>query len=383
MLDGMALAKTASTPGAEDKSAPGGAPFGGEQIAAEIAELAWLNRGIIRLLIRLSSDRRFDYRPGQHLALVVEDGTRRFLSMAAPPGGRMLELHLRYRTKGRLSRWLTEKDRRGTPIAVEGPYGNFVWRSRGSAGVILLATGTGIAPLGAMLEQALTDAAPRQSIRLYWGGRATEDFYRAPLFRRWEATHDGFAFVPVLSAEGRVQDMALAAATDLRGVDVYACGAPAMIEDARTKFQARWDMAPERFYSDAFESAPVMQAPVERKPLSLLLHGRDGVRTIAVQAGETLLVALKRAGLPLLAVCGGCASCGTCKVAIAENSRTRLTPPAKVERNLLACLPDYREGERLACQIILSAAFDQLEIEFFAPEDMPPPFTSSQKEESP
>ena len=366
MLDGMALAKIASTPGAEEKSAPGGAPCGEEQIAAEIADLTWLNRGVIRLLVKLISEQRFDYRPGQHLALVVEDGTRRFFSMAAPPGGRVLELHLRYRSDGHLSHWLTEKDRRGTPIAVEGPYGDFVWRSRDSAGVILLATGTGIAPLGAMLEQALTEAQPRQSIRLYWGGRTAEEFYRTPLFRRWEATHSNFAFVPVLSAEGRVQDLALAEATDLHDVDVYACGAPAMIEAARAKFQARPDMMPERFYSDAFEAAVAMQVPAKRKPLSLLLRGRDGLRTVAAQTGETLLVALKRAGLPLLAVCGGCASCGTCKIAIAENSRTRLTPPAKVERNLLACLPDYREGERLACQIVLSTALDGIEIEFFA-----------------
>jgi ferredoxin len=78
--------------------------------------------------------------------------------------------------------------------------------------------------------------------------------------------------------------------------------------------------------------------------------------------GEQLMVALKRAGLPLLAVCGGKGACGTCKVAFAPQWGARLAPPEKRELRLLTHLK-AREGERLSCRIILSGELDGLEVE--------------------
>jgi ferredoxin len=79
-------------------------------------------------------------------------------------------------------------------------------------------------------------------------------------------------------------------------------------------------------------------------------------------AGEALMVALKRAGLPLLAVCGGKGACGTCKVAFSSQWGMRLTPPEKRELRLLTHLK-AREGERLSCRIVLSGELDGLEVE--------------------
>ena len=85
-------------------------------------------------------------------------------------------------------------------------------------------------------------------------------------------------------------------------------------------------------------------------------------RYVEASIGETLLVALKRAGMPLLAVCGGQAACGTCLIAIAPDWLPRLPPQSRVERNLLGAIGEGEEGERLACQITLAAAHDGLEI---------------------
>jgi len=85
-------------------------------------------------------------------------------------------------------------------------------------------------------------------------------------------------------------------------------------------------------------------------------------RPVEARIGETLLVALKRAGMPLLAVCGGRAACGTCLIAIAPEWLPRLPPQGRVERNLLGAIGEGEEGERLACQIILAAEHDGLEI---------------------
>jgi ferredoxin len=85
-------------------------------------------------------------------------------------------------------------------------------------------------------------------------------------------------------------------------------------------------------------------------------------RRVEASIGETLLVALKRCGMPLLAVCGGRAACGTCLIAIAPDWLPRLPPQSQVERNLLGAIDEGEEGERLACQITLSPDHDGLEI---------------------
>jgi ferredoxin len=85
-------------------------------------------------------------------------------------------------------------------------------------------------------------------------------------------------------------------------------------------------------------------------------------RHVDGKVGETLLVALKRAGMPLLAACGGNASCATCLINIGADWIARLPPQGKTERNLLGAIGEGEECDRLACQITLEAAFDGLEI---------------------
>jgi CDP-4-dehydro-6-deoxyglucose reductase len=368
----MIFARTSGPPGVEGISAPGGALARGGEVSAEIVDLTWLNASVMRLLLELPAAIRFDYQPGQFLAVVPADGAPRCFSMAAPPSGRIVELHVRYRGGRGFSQWLKEKARIADRVAIAGPYGDFAWRSRGGGRVILLATGTGIAPISAMLEHALAHNDKRQGLRLYWGGRHTDDFYRAPMFRRWQETHGNFVFVPVLSrrgaagagfAVGRVQDVALAEASNLHNVDVYACGSPGMVEDARARFLQRADMSPSRFFSDSFEPAAVAEKSGPAAPtVAVIVKRRESADRIEARIGDTLLAALKRAGFPLFSICGGRASCGTCKTGIVPAWSARLPPPSQIERNLLACLPDSRVDDRLACQITLTAGLDGLEI---------------------
>lgn len=360
-------------PGAEALAAPGRAVHGWiapMTASAEIADLQWLSGDVIRVSLAVPADTAFDYQPGQYLTIASEDGRRRCFSMAAPPACGLIELHVRHWPEGRFSHWLAESARVGDRIEIEGPYGNFTWRSQQSAGAVLLATGTGIAPIIAMLTRALENDAARLPIRLYWGVRRHADLYRALLFRRWERIHPRFVFIPVISrregADGdaiRVQDLALDELATLRGVDVYACGSPRMVSDVRAKFLARSDISPERFFSDSFAAADATEQPEPATPV-IALRVRQEASLVPVEAriGETLLAALKRAGFPLLSVCGGQASCATCKVAIACAWAARISPPSKVERNLLASLAESKEGDRLACQITLTAELDGLEL---------------------
>jgi 2Fe-2S ferredoxin len=96
--------------------------------------------------------------------------------------------------------------------------------------------------------------------------------------------------------------------------------------------------------------------------ISLTVDFAGVTRQVEASIGETLLVALKRAGMPLLAVCGGKASCGTCLITVAPDWIGRLPPQSKVELNLLGAINEGEEGDRLACQITLAADYDGIEI---------------------
>ena len=103
-------------------------------------------------------------------------------------------------------------------------------------------------------------------------------------------------------------------------------------------------------------------------PVSIELNVDVGEVSCRISAnqGDSLLAALKGAGLPAISICGGRAACGCCKLAVGAAWIDRLPPPEKAERRLLAHLPDYHAGERLACQIKLTAALDGLEIRMAA-----------------
>ena len=106
-----------------------------------------------------------------------------------------------------------------------------------------------------------------------------------------------------------------------------------------------------------------LELPVSRATggVDLVLHGPEGPESVRGAEGEALLFALKRAGLPLQAICGGKGACGTCRVQIAPAWRTRLEEPARREARLLAFV-GAAEGDRLSCRISLTPAFNGLEI---------------------
>jgi 2Fe-2S ferredoxin len=96
--------------------------------------------------------------------------------------------------------------------------------------------------------------------------------------------------------------------------------------------------------------------------IALVVDFAGLTRRVDGRVGETLLVALKRAGMPLLAACGGHASCATCLVTIGGDWIARLPPRGRVECNLLGAIGEGEENDRLACQITLAADYDGIEI---------------------
>lgn len=226
---------------------------------------------IVRL--RLPQNERLQYLAGQYLDIITQDGQRRSFSLAnAAHAGELLELHIR-NYGGVFSRHVFERMKVRDILRFEGPYGTFFLREEGAKPVILLASGTGFAPIKAIVEHALHAGAARL-MRLYWGGRRRADLYLNELAERWAAEHPDFAYIPVLSEPapddgwgGRldlVHRAVMADFPDLSGYQVYACGNPLMVQAARADFIQRCGLQEAEFFSDAFTPASAPPPPAPR-----------------------------------------------------------------------------------------------------------------------
>jgi CDP-4-dehydro-6-deoxyglucose reductase len=333
---------------------------------------------VVRLTLSGASGESMAFSEGQYLAIELPDGGFRSYSMAnACRHDGLIDLHIRLHAHGVFSRMITDRELRpGSLLRVQGPFGDCVWQSnRGSiSSTVLLATGTGIAPLNALIERALS-RGHAQPIYLYWGGASVDDLYLLDHFRRLAIQEPMFHFVPVLlqppadwqGESGYVQEAAARNHRDLSTAEVYACGAPAMVHASRALLSEECGLAEEDFHSDAFESSlPAIRqiatiAPIG-KTISLFVQSIDGSRTsLALPEGASVLSALQEAGLAR-GICGGNKSCGACRVKVDTEWFDFVAPADRVERRLLSVLNDSDPFDRLACQIVASPAIDGLSI---------------------
>jgi len=115
-----------------------------------------------------------------------------------------------------------------------------------------------------MLEHAFATHMDREMV-LYWGVRARKDLYMAELPLQWQREHPNFSFIPVLSSPtpddawqgrtGHVHEVVLADFADLSGYQVYACGAPVMVDSAHGAFTAHRGLGEDAFFADSFVTA--------------------------------------------------------------------------------------------------------------------------------
>jgi CDP-4-dehydro-6-deoxyglucose reductase, E3 len=335
---------------------------------AYIDALDRIGPDIIRLALRTEVDTTMAYEAGQYIAIHLPDGETRCYSIArAWQPGRPLELHIRLRPDGLFSAWLMNALQtgvsRGLSLRISGPYGDCVWRHpHPQEMTVMLATGTGIAPLAALLEHALaTDTT--HPITLYWGGRDSGEMYLSSHFEALARQHPNFHYIPVLDSQndawtgrrGYIQECAAMDHPDLRTARVYACGSPAMVAGARRLLTEQCELNAERFHADAFE--PSIQSNISQSENTMLVQVRRDTpqrcsQSLTVAAEGSLLTALRHAGL-LNGVCGGHASCGTCRIKVRPDWYSRLPPPNRTEARLLATLDGTHPHHRLACQIQL------------------------------
>ncbi|HUL47904.1 MAG TPA: 2Fe-2S iron-sulfur cluster-binding protein [Steroidobacteraceae bacterium] len=240
-------------------------------LPCRIARLRPLAPDVLQVMLQLPAVERLPFHPGQYLDVLLDEGKRRSFSIACPPhDAGLLELHVRRVQGGGFTQRLFGSPASGAAalapgslLRIEGPMGQFSYRP-GTSPIIMVAGGTGFAPLKSMLRHVL-ETGIRRDIHFYWGARHTADLYEEQRVLGWTRSHSQLEFTAVLSAAtlaeaahqrtGWVHDAVLADHPDLSALEVYAAGPPAMIEAMRASFP-RHGLPLERLYFDSFDYAP-------------------------------------------------------------------------------------------------------------------------------
>jgi len=219
---------------------------------------------------KLPANERLQFLAGQYVDFLLKDGKRRSFSLATPPhDDKLLELHIRHIPKGFFTDALFTQYKGREILRFEGPLGSFYLREESDKPIVFVAGGTGFAPIKAIIEHILHHKLDRKMV-LYWGARSLADLYLPDLPVKWQAENPNFKYVPVLSEPkpednwtGRTGFVHLAVMEDhpdLSGHQVYACGAPLMIDAAKRDFAQRCGLPPSEFYADSFTYAAETEA---------------------------------------------------------------------------------------------------------------------------
>ncbi|NIF28924.1 CDP-6-deoxy-delta-3,4-glucoseen reductase [Pantoea sp. Tr-811] len=232
-----------------------------QQMGTRVATIDKVSHDVAVLRLMLAPGSTFNYLPGQYLQVLLKDGSRRAYSMASSiPRGNQVELHIRHMPGGVFSGHVFNTLLPKAILRVEGPFGSFYLRDN-ERPMIFLASGTGFAPIQALLEQ-LQEQGNRRPVYLYWGGRQRVDLYRHEQLSALQAQLPWLRYTPVLSepspacdwqgATGFVHRQVINDFKSLKDFDVYACGAPIVVDSARRDYVAELELNIDRFYADAF-----------------------------------------------------------------------------------------------------------------------------------
>lgn len=235
-----------------------------KKMPTRIAKLEKLSDDVMLLALQLPANEKLNYRAGQYIEFLLRDGKRRSYSMAnAPHDAEHITLHIRHMPGGLFTDQVFSTLKERDILRFEGPQGTFYLREDSDKPIILLASGTGFAPIKALVEQLIHSKSTRP-VALYWGGRRPADLYMDKLCQDWAAQLPSFRYVPVISdaqAEdqwqgrtGFVHQAVMADHADLSGYQVYACGAPVMVDSAKRDFVAQCQLPADEFYADSFTS---------------------------------------------------------------------------------------------------------------------------------
>jgi CDP-4-dehydro-6-deoxyglucose reductase, E3 len=246
-------------------------------LTLKLIDKALLSDDVVRLTLMSARGERMRRLAGQYLDVLLPDGRRRAFSIAnAPHEGDMIELHVRHVAGGGFTSYVFDEMQNGAMLRVEGPLGTFVPREDSERPMVMVAGGTGFAPIKALIEH-FRHLGSRRPIALYWGARTARDLYLRALPERWARDAPSFRFVSVLSdsehagtyRRGFVHETLLEDHADLSAFDLYMSGPPTMIDAGRRAF-VEAGLPEDRLFYDSFDYAPDVLAEILRSRAGIL-----------------------------------------------------------------------------------------------------------------
>ena len=255
----------------EAREVAGSSDFPIKKMPTRVTTLEKVAPDVIVMTLQLPANETLQYRAGQYVEFMLRDGKRRSYSIAnAPESGGPLTLHIRHMPGGLFTDQVFTTMKERDILRFEGPLGTFFVRDDSDKPMILLASGTGFAPIKAIVEHQRAKDSKREMV-LYWGGRRPQDLYMDALCRQWAAEIPNFRYVPVVSdaledehwtgRRGYVHAAVMEDVPDMSGYQVYACGAPIVVESAKRDFVQQCKLPEDEFYADAFTSQADLLKP--------------------------------------------------------------------------------------------------------------------------
>ncbi len=250
----------------ESKQVTEAGAFPIKKMPVRVTSLEKASHDVMVLTLQLPASDTFQYHAGQYVEFLLRDGSRRSYSMATAPHRQAeapsMELHIRHMPGGKFTDHVFGGMKEKEILRIEGPYGSFFLREDSDKPIVLLASGTGFAPIKAIIEHMRFKNLQRPAV-LYWGGRRPADLYQHAWIEAQCAEMPNLRYVPVVSdalpedqwsgRTGFVHQAVLQDFPDLSGHQVYACGAPIVVESAQRDYLAA-GLPAEEFYADAFTS---------------------------------------------------------------------------------------------------------------------------------
>jgi CDP-4-dehydro-6-deoxyglucose reductase len=229
-------------------------------LPCRVEKMVKLTDDVMALFLKIPATERLQFLAGQYIDILQKEGKPRSFSLAnAPHNDALLELHVRNIAGGTFTNHVFNGMKERDILRIKGPLGTFCLHEDSPKPIIFVASGTGFAPVKAIIEHALHIGFKRE-MHFYWGVRKQSDLYMLDKVKEWEA--QGIKFTPVVSDEqwsgraGFVHQAVLDDFKDMSGYAVYACGAPVVVEAAHREFTTQRGLPNDALYSDVFTFVP-------------------------------------------------------------------------------------------------------------------------------
>ncbi|MDR7857248.1 2Fe-2S iron-sulfur cluster binding domain-containing protein [Tissierella sp.] len=241
--------------------------FNVKEYIATVEEMENMTDVIKRLKLKLPEGEEISFKPGQFIQLMapIYDGNDeevyRAYSIASSAADKThIELFIGYVPGGKATTYVHQHLKVGDEVRINGPYGHFYYQDDNDREMILVAVGTGIAPIFSILNHMKEENIQRKA-RFYFGAKTPSDLFLLDYFKDLEDTLYDFKFIPTLSRvteghnwdgeRGRVNNALDKYLTDTEHKEAYLCGNPPMIQSVMESLKAK-GLKDELIYFDEF-----------------------------------------------------------------------------------------------------------------------------------